>query len=74
MSVELDLTEDEAVLLGCQKAAALEGFKKAMAKDKLELAIYYATWNFALDDQLGQAAPEEIMERIRTENEGGGKP
>lgn len=69
MGVELDLTDDRAVEIGCQKAAAYQKFIRHVQKGELTAAVTYAAWSFCLDDVLRDAAPEEIQRRIAEENE-----
>ncbi len=71
MSIELNLVNP--VLLGCQKVLAYTKFRQALKVGQIEAAISFATWNFALDDQLMQGASAELQKEIRAAIAAGGE-
>ena len=73
MAIELNLTNEQAVSIGCQKLLGYRKFRKAVLEGNKDAALHFASWNFATDQQLMDSASLELQEEIRETAAAGGE-
>ena len=64
IQLDLDLSEERAFEIACQKIRAYKGFRTALEDGNLRLAHHYASWNFALDDAVRASLTGDFAEKV----------